>query len=273
MIKDTHNTRIKDMHDFSAIAINAVKEGVEILLSSEQADGRIFSELGKDIKLEADLLLSRELTSRLTDKTGIPCLSEEDVSLNGDLPEGDVWIVDPLDGSMNFARGIPLYCISIALCHQGTPVFGLIHDIERGVTLSGSGDTAYAIGPSSKLTAGKTMHVRTNNKMEKAVLATGLPLLTDTSPKALGWFLKLADRFKKVRMLGSAALSLAWVADGRLDAYYERDIMLWDVAAGAALVSAAGGVCLMRQGKTPLSREVIAANKDLASAMEDLLEC
>jgi len=244
-------------------ARNAVLEALRVLSASKARDGRVLLEEGRDIKLEADLLLSRELTSRLTGATGIRCVSEEDLESHG-IPETEpIWIVDPLDGSMNFARGLPLYGVSVALWQNGGPSIGLIHDMERHRTLcawngrSWAGETALTIG--------------TVKAMDRAVLATGFPLMMDTSSNEVTAFLAFARRFKKVRMLGTAALSMAWVAEGRLDAYFERDIMVWDVAAGVALVRGAGGTCIMRPGSHTMSLDVVAANPELTAAMQRVL--
>ena len=86
------------------------------------------------------------------------------------------------------------------------------------------------------------------------------------------WYTGFIKGFKKIRMLGTAALSLAWVAEGKLDAYYERDIMIWDVAAGLALVEGAGGKYIMRPGRHPYSFDVLAANNTLLLAMCDELK-
>jgi myo-inositol-1(or 4)-monophosphatase len=241
------------------LARNAVRDGVNTLLASDASDGRVVLENGRDIKLEADLLLSRELTSRLTRASGMRCISEEDMEIHG-FPENEpVWIVDPLDGSMNYARRVPLYGVSVALWQEGEPVIGIIHDIERNRTLAACDGRAWAENIPIRISPVK--------EMGRAVLATGFPLMTDTSPNAESWFLGFARRFKKVRMLGTAALSMAWVAEGRLDAYFERDIMVWDVAAGIAMVKGAGGVCMTRPGNHPMTLDVIAANNELAESM------
>lgn len=245
-------------------AKNAITAGVKVLQSIDAVDGRTSIEIGRDIKLEADFLLSREITTRLYKTTNIRCISEEDLKSCSFPGKEPVWIVDPLDGSMNFSRGVPLYCVSVALWQAKEPVVGIIYDISRNRMLSAGNTTALADG--------KAIHVRNTAQMNKAVLATGFPLLSDVSPKAISWFLKFAEQFKKVRMLGTAALSMAWVAEGRLDAYFEKDIMVWDVAAGAALVRSAGGVCLMRPGRHPMSMDVLAANPYLAKAMQEALE-
>jgi myo-inositol-1(or 4)-monophosphatase len=245
-------------------AFNAVTEAGKILKGADTTTGRVIMQKDREIKLEVDLTLSHELISRLTRSTGIPSMSEEDAQTHGLLGERAIWIVDPLDGSMNFSRGLPLYCISVALWRMNQPVIGVIHDIERNRTFIAHSGLARVDG--LKLSIGSA------GNLDSAILATGFPLQSDISAKAVNWFLKFSEKFKKVRMLGTAALSLAWVAEGRLDAYFERDIMLWDIAAGAALVQCAGGVCIIRPGRHPLSMDVLSANPILADKMKRILQ-
>jgi myo-inositol-1(or 4)-monophosphatase len=246
------------------LAVDIVLDSLNSLVASNIGNQQIFHENEKDIKLNADLMLSRELSIRLSKATGICCLSEEEIETHQLFAKDVVWIVDPLDGSMNFFKGIPLYCISIALWRKGNPVVGVIHDIARNRTFVSAGNQSRVDN--------QIMHVGNIVKINKAVLATGFPLLSDLSSASVNWFLAFAEEFKKVRMLGTAALSLAWVAEGRLDAYFERDIMVWDVAAGAALVKGAGGICIMRQGRHPMSLDVMAANPELAECMKKILK-
>lgn len=245
-------------------AIIAVTGSLVALKESTAWDGTVALEKGKDIKLEADMLMSRELCSRLTRATGIGSMSEEEIETHR-IPEDEpVWIVDPLDGSMNYTRGLPLFCISVALWRNGEPVIGIIYDIERKRTFSAYCDQARVDG--------QRMEVSTITEMSRAVLATGFPLLTDFSSKNMFGFLDLVGKFKKVRMLGTAALSLAWVAEGRMDVYFERDVMVWDVAAGIALVRGAGGHCILRPGRHPMSWDLLAANPELVSVMKEQLK-
>ena len=242
----------------------AIREAVDALNDSHAADGRVFFEKGRDIKLEADLVLNKELTTRLLDITGIRCLSEEDTGLSDIHKEESFWIVDPLDGSMNFSRKLPLYCISVALWRGKGPAIGIIYDIDR--------QTMYCALDGKATTNNRIIRIGCLEKPDRAMLATGFPVLTDFSEKSLHVFTNFSRRFKKVRMLGSAALSLAWVAEGKLDAYFERDIMLWDVAAGLAIVEAAGGEYLMLPGRHPNSFDVLAGNHKLLIAMRDEVE-
>jgi myo-inositol-1(or 4)-monophosphatase len=243
------------------IVEDTIKKSANELLASKEADFRVNVEKGRDIKLEADLLLNKKLTEQLSSITDIRCMSEEDLESHG-MPNGDsFWIVDPLDGSMNFSRRIPLYCISVALWRDGKPVIGVVYDLERKQTFSACYSTA--------MVDNQPIRVGQIETPEEAILATGFPVLTDFSERSLKWIVSFTKRFKKIRMLGTAALSLAWVAEGKLDVYFEQDIMIWDVAAGLAMVEGAGGSYLMLPGRHPNSFNVLAGNHNLMIAMRD----
>jgi len=245
------------LRNLAAQAREIIAKHVTVLRERDVA-ADVLREEGKDITLRADRLLSDALTAGLTAATGIACLSEEDRDGLGLPDDQAVWIVDPLDGSMNYSRGLPLYGISIALWQGGTPLLGIIRDVCRGETLTGFSDGSDVDGV--------PLAVRQETDMGRAMLATGFPVLTDTSPEATDWLRSFVGRFKKIRMLGSAALSLAWVAQGKIDAYFERDIMLWDVAAGAALVRGAGG--RLRHSPRPPSHEPRCPGRQRAPGRE-----
>lgn len=190
------------------------------------------SSLGHDIKIKGDALAEKILIDHLRVHSPFPILSEERGEMAGD---GDCkWIVDPIDGSLNFNRGIPLCCVSVSLWRGNSPILGVIEDFHRGEIFSG------VVGRGAWLN-GSPMRVSVVGERLGAVLCTGFPVYTDFASEPLLRFLAQVQEYKKVRLLGSAALSLAYVAAGRVDAYMENNIMLWDVAAGVALVLAAGG--------------------------------
>lgn len=188
----------------------------------------------RDIKLAADRAAEAVILDYLTAETGMPALSEEAGEVGGAPVNGLRWVVDPLDGTANYSRGIPLFCVSIALECEGEPVLGVIHDLSREETFSGT------VGLGARLN-GAPISVSRNADPARSIFATGLPARRDFSAESLGDFGRSLARWQKVRLLGSAALSLAYVAAGRCDAYAEQSIMPWDVAAGIALVRAAGG--------------------------------
>ncbi|MBC2606945.1 inositol monophosphatase family protein [Pelagicoccus albus] len=195
----------------------------------------IVKELPHDIKSEADLNANHRIIGVL-ESSGIPILSEEDLSEEAMtlLKSGLVWVVDPLDGTINYTKGIPLCCVSIALWDRMEPVLGVVYDFERGQLYSGGPDLGAKCN-------GEPIRVSGETKPSRGVLATGFPSGRSYESEELRAFVDSMQKFRKVRLLGSAALSLAWVARGWLDAYNESGIYFWDVAAGLAIVKAAGG--------------------------------
>jgi myo-inositol-1(or 4)-monophosphatase len=187
-----------------------------------------------DLKLSADRQAEEIILAMLSGDSKYPVLSEEAGEKGKPDPNGFRWIVDPLDGTVNYRYGLPLSCVSIALWQNATPRCGVVYDFWRDELFS-------AIPASGALLNEQAIHVTAATRRDEAVIATGFPVNRDFESVSLRRFISTVQQFRKVRLLGSAALSLAYVASGRADAYYEEDIMLWDVAAGVALVNAAGG--------------------------------
>jgi myo-inositol-1(or 4)-monophosphatase len=142
--------------------------------------------------------------------------------------------VDPIDGTVNYFYGMPHAAVSIALEHEQKSVVGVIYDPFTDEIW-----TTIKNGP-TRLN-GKIVRVSTRGELGDAVVAVGFSKSKESLAKSLPHLSRLARRTKKIRILGSAALELAYVASGRLDAYVERRINLWDVAAGSLLVQNAGG--------------------------------
>lgn len=194
-------------------------------------DGVVSAE-GRDIKLKADKAAEQLILESLQKEWAAPVLSEE---AGWTAAPGDIaWVVDPLDGSANYNRNMPLCCVSIALVQNKKPILGVIYDFNH--------DDLYAgiVGDGATLN-GEPMRVSAVPRTQEAILMTGLPLNRDFSTDALATFAADFANWKKVRMIGSAATSLAFVAAGKADRYAEDGIRFWDVAAGVALIEAAGG--------------------------------
>ena len=221
--------------------MEAAREAGDLLRSMSTGSRVVLGASGRDIKMAADLEAEALILSRLA-PSGYAVLAEEGGATGDVAGEAPVWVVDPLDGTMNFSRGIPFYCTSIALLVEGEPVLGVIHDPVREESFSGLVEGGCWLN-------GEPITVSSVREAGQAVLATGLPTFGDYSESHLKEFAVRLGRFKKVRMLGSAALMLASVAAGRVDAYAEDDIMLWDVAAGVALVRGAGGYVSMEASR------------------------
>ena len=172
------------------------------------------------------------------------------------------WLIDPLDGTTNFAHGLPHFAVSIGLEHAGTPLVGVVYDPIR--------EELFAAERAKGATRnGEPIEVSTTDDLVRSLLATGFSYdLTERAQQALVWR-ALITQVQAIRQTGSAALNLCYVAAGRLDGYWERSLSPWDVAAGALIVAEAGGrVSDYRDGPfQPYGREVVASNGWLHPAL------
>lgn len=178
------------------------------------------------------------------------------------------WIVDPLDGTTNFLRGLPHWAVSIALCDGDTPVCAVIHDPAKDETfVAERGGGAYLNGLPLEVSRDIPMHA--------ALFATGVPAGGRVTylPDCLDDLDRLMPKSAGIRRWGAAALDLAYVAAGRLDGYWERNLGPWDVAAGILLVEEAGGsVAPLWPGRSILSSgSFVAANADLGPELAALI--
>ncbi len=188
----------------------------------------------KEIKALADAVLEKDILRALA-PTGLPILSEESGYIPG-RQESQYWfIVDPLDGTFNFVKGLGPSAVSIALWEDQKPIFGVIYSIlERQLYWGGAGMGAYCDS--------QPISVSDTAIKAQASICTGFPVRLDVENEiTMQYFWRMVSPYAKVRMLGSAAVSLVNVARGAADVYSERNIMLWDVAAGLAIVEGAGG--------------------------------
>lgn len=214
-----------------SLAKKAALSAGKILLNDNLINETFSSD--KDIKLCADLKAEEIIREILFAESTYPILAEE--SGKSDEKLGDVyWIVDPLDGTANYARSIPISAISICLINQLEPILGVIYDFNNDNLYEGS-------KVSHALLNDKQIKVSKINNPKSGVLITGLPNDTDYSDEALAKMIKDFQSWRKVRMLGSAAIASAYIASGKADVYKEKNSYIWDVAAGAAIVEAAGG--------------------------------
>ena len=205
---------------------------------------------------KAEQVLVEEL-SRL--RPGYGFLAEERGAVEG-TDKSHRWIIDPLDGTTNFLHAIPHFCISVALEREGELVAGVIHNPV-------SNETFWAEkGKGAFLNNEKRLRVAARRHLDESLLATGIPFL---GKPGHGQFLKelhqITQRVAGVRRFGAAALDLAYVAAGRFDGFWERDLQPWDMAAGALMVIEAGGRVTTVDGEPYRSESttILAANTDL----------
>lgn len=244
----------RQLHIWLGLAKRAAAHGARLLRSRGGLGRRICHARGRDIKIAADAEIDQAIVALLASDDGFPLLTEESGHVGHSASAGGYcWIVDPLDGSFNYSRRIPLCAVSVALWRGSQPLLGVVHDPMRREVFSG------IVGVGAWLN-GRRMTISDVRLPERGVLCTGFPVASEFSTAAVARVVRAVRAFKKVRWLGSAALSLAYVASGRADAYMESEIYVWDVAAGVALVLAAGGQVRVRAGRQPLTRVVMANN-------------
>ena len=239
------------------MAVEATVHSGKVLKGMSPAQRSVATHFERDVKLEADRLAEERILEVLCEASPFAVLAEEGGTCPGSDPDSNLrWIVDPLDGSLNFLRGIPLCCVSVGLWRDDEPLLGVINDFNRDEVFAG------IVGEGACLN-GEDIRVSQVRESRQATLCTGFPAGTDFATDALTRFVNEVQDYKKIRLLGSAALSLAYVAAGRVDAYRERDIRIWDVAAGLALVNAAGGETLAEPTTVPNALDVYASNEGL----------
>jgi myo-inositol-1(or 4)-monophosphatase len=245
-------------------ALSAAKQAGEVLRAGFGAEHTITYKGEVDLLTEVDEEAERVIREELLGTFPTHgMLAEEGGKLAGE--EDARWIVDPLDGTTNYAHGLPIFYVSIALERAGKIILGVVHDPIREETYiaeRGGGATLNG-GP---------IRVSDTEELIQALIATGFPYDRAEMPEALELFGRFAAITRGMRRLGSTALDLCHVASGRLDGYYERGIWAWDIAAGSLLLEEAGGkVTDYRGGELNLEgREIVASNGALHPAMTEL---
>jgi myo-inositol-1(or 4)-monophosphatase len=213
-----------------AVAVKAARAAGKVMHANWLKPKRVNSAEAHDIKLELDVrcqkLIEKILRAAFPE---IPLLGEEGDS--GDVNAEYRWVVDPIDGTVNYFYGMPHAAVSMR-CIAAPGEIRRRRDLRpvHRRTLDDPFTTASPRGP-TRLN-GKIVRVSNRSKLEDAVIAMGFSKSRENLEKSLPHLNRLARRAKKIRIMGSAALELAYVASGRLDAYIERTINLWDVAAG-----------------------------------------
>ncbi|QKJ31474.1 inositol monophosphatase [Mucilaginibacter mali] len=239
-------------HELS-LAVKAAHEAGAFLLKCKQQPIIVNSSINKDIKLEADVLSEKMITDILLAGSTHNILSEESGYITKDNDSGYFWIVDPLDGSLNFSRQIDICGVSIGLWKDNEPVLGVIYDFIHDQMYTG------IVGQYAACN-GIPINVSSISEKKVSILATGFPVYSDQDKESLNLFIDDVQQYKKVRLLGSAALSLVHVAKGSIEAYKEKNIAIWDVAAGLAILIAAGGKAEYPMGKGKHYLNVYATN-------------
>ena len=209
------------------LAISTAKLAGSTLLEKKELKKNIFYESGRDIKLDIDRETEKLIRKEL-EISNIKVLGEE---YGGDLDDL-TWVVDPIDGTANYFRGLDQCCVSIALMNKKEALIGVVYNFNTN-------EMFHAMKGNGAFLNNKRIFVSNFKTKKQSSLTTGFPA-SESIQSSIN-FLDGLKGWKKIRMFGSAALSCAYVAAGKCDAYIEKGVYLWDFAAGICLVNEAGG--------------------------------
>ena len=238
------------------LAKRAAKESGDLLISNKSEYNQRLNSNSKDTKLKADIESEDLIKTIISEHSSFPILAEESGKSSDDL--GDTfWVIDPLDGTANYNRNIPICCISIGLVKDMKPILGVIYDFNN--------DDMYVGDIYSKKSVMNDQIIKTSNiaNKEEGILITGLPHGADYSEQALSRMIDDMQKWQKIRMMGSAAMAACYVASGKVEQYEEKGIYLWDVIAGAAIVESSGGAAKIFNKKDNFQVDVVFSNSNI----------
>jgi myo-inositol-1(or 4)-monophosphatase len=227
---------------FLATAVEAVLAAGDLQMASLGTDFRVEKKGAIDLVTEVDLAVERMFRAMVAERFPDHVVLAEELGGAGPPGATHCWIFDPLDGTTNYAHGLPIFASSLALEIDGVVRVGAIYDPTRRELFTATlGGGAYVNGV--------PMRVSTTSTLVDAMLVTGFPYTIHQSREELvSLFSAFLAKAQAVRRLGSAALDLCYVAAGRMDGFWEQHLKPWDVAAGALMLSEAGGAITALDG-------------------------
>lgn len=239
-------THAKQQKRALTVAAGAAREVGELLRKNLRLSKRINFAEQHDLKIELDVRSQKIIEKRLQSAfPEVAILGEEGVV--GDTLSENRFVVDPIDGTVNFTYGIPHACVSIALQCRGNRAVASAHADAAFKTTMGlvydpfTDEMFTAIrGQGAKLN-GKAIHVSDRERMDEAIVSIGFAKSKTSLERMLPQFNRLVHKVRKIRIMGAAALAMVYVAAGRFDAYVEGGVRLWDIAAGGLILEGAGG--------------------------------
>lgn len=247
--------------------VSWVKEAASMARQMRQEDLQVRHKSKADLVTEADTAIEAFLIDKIhTNFPNHSIKAEESGQHDGD--QEDEWFIDPIDGTLNYAHGLPQYAISVAYTCKGELKLGVIANPPMQ-------EYFYAEAGKGSWLNGKPIHVSETQELIDSMLITGFRYhLLDTPRSNINNFIRLSHEVQSVRRLGSAALDLAYVACGRVEGFWEIDLSPWDVAAGILLIREAGGIVSTLHGEGHLlkgSVDILAANPVIFPKLQAIL--
>jgi len=248
-------------------AIEAVVRAGDVMMSRFGTDVRVDKKGAIDLVTEVDVEIERAFRKSIAERFPDHAILGEEFGGQAAAPKGPCWVFDPIDGTTNFAHGLPIFCSSVALEIDGIGEVAAVYDPTRRELFSAERGRGAFLN-------GRPLSVSQTESLMDAMLVTGFPYdVHERVDEIVGLFGAFVGRARAVRRLGSAAIDLCYVAAGRLDGFWESDLKSWDIAGGALIVSEAGGTVTGLQGEAFLSRggSVLASNGRLHAAMLEVI--
>jgi myo-inositol-1(or 4)-monophosphatase len=258
---------MSDQSPWLTAAVDAVVRAGEMMMSRFGGDFRVDKKGAIDLVTEVDVDIERMFRALIAERFPDHAVLGEELGGSGSVPAGPCWVFDPIDGTTNFAHGMPIFCASVALEVGGEPRVAAVYDPTRRELFT-------AERGSGAFLNGRRIAVSQAATLVDAMLVTGFPYdVHDRVDEIVGLFGRFVGQARAVRRLGSAAIDLCYVAAGRMDGFWESDLKPWDIAGGALLVMEAGGTVTNMAGE-PFSsrgRHVLATNGRIHDAMLEVI--
>jgi myo-inositol-1(or 4)-monophosphatase len=226
------------MHPMLTIAVKAARRAGQIInrASFDVGHLRVATKQQNDFVTEVDRAAEAAIIDVLHDAYPSHSILAEESGASGDEKAEYQWIIDPLDGTTNFIHGFPQYAVSIGLTHNGVLAHGVVYDPGRNELFVASKGAGAFLND-------KRIRVSKHDRLDAALIGTGFPYrMFEHADAYMAIFRELTQKTAGLRRPGAASLDLAYVAAGRLDGFWEFGLSPWDMAAGALLISEAGGL-------------------------------
>src|SRR5881628_1041822 len=220
-----------------------------------------------DLVTDVDVAVERRFRALIAERFPDHQILAEELGGAAAAPSGPCWVFDPIDGTSNFAHGLPIFCASLALEIDGVAEVAAVYDPTRKELFTAErGGGAFLNG--------RPLRVSSAERLLDAMLVTGFPYdIHSRVEEIVGLFAAFVGQVRAVRRLGSAAIDLCYVAAGRMDGFWETDLKPWDIAGGALILEEAGGRVTDTDGRAFTSRggHVLASNGRIHDAMLDVI--
>lgn len=261
------SSRVPSPHALLTVAQQAATEAGKLLLerfalpATGVGSKTTSTDMVSDADRDAEAVLERTLRAARPDDA---ITGEEGLQAPG--TSGLSWLVDPLDGTVNFLYGIPHWCVSVACSDERGALVGVVFDPCRG-------ELFHAVRGEGAWLGGRRLAASDRSDLAESLVATGFAYDASVRSRQAEFAMRVPARVRDLRRFGSAALDLAWVAASRGDGYFETGVQPWDVAAGALLVTEAGGATTFVAGiGTDRRPGIIASNRHIHEQLRELLE-